>query len=138
MQRLNQQKVTQKFYHDSKCASDLPPLCPGDQVRMARSPASKIWNPTIVFKHVSPRSYSVESGRHEYRSNRRHLRRSTEAANTTEYYSDLTADLSTLHLNALSSSPCTEFCNRPSSQQQKPATTSSTETSQPSSTQPEV
>ena len=63
MQRLHQQKANQKFYHDSKSESDLPPLLPGDQVRMAPSPGSKRWNPPIVIKrHVSPCSYIVESG----------------------------------------------------------------------------
>ena len=63
MQRLNQQKAHQKFYHESKSVSDLPPLLPGDQVRMAPSPGSKRWNPAIVIKrHVSPCSYIVESG----------------------------------------------------------------------------
>ena len=41
---LNQQKANQKFYHDRKSASDLPPLLPGDQVRMAPSPGSKRWH----------------------------------------------------------------------------------------------
>ena len=93
MQRLNQKKANQKFYRDSKSASDLPPLLPGDQVRMAPCPGSKRWNPAIVVKrHVSPRSYIVESGGHEYCRNRRHLHRSTEAANATEHCSDLSAD----------------------------------------------
>ena len=133
MQCLNQQKANQKFYHDSKSASDLPPLLPGDQVRMALSPGSKRWNPAIVVKrHVSPRSYIVESGGHKYRSNRRHLRRSTEAANATEHCSDLTADDGTPHLNNdQSPSPPTEPCDGSSSRQQEPATTSSAETSQP-------
>ena len=52
MQRLNQQKANQKFYHENKSASDLPPLLPGDQVRMAPSPGSKRWNPAIrELKH---------------------------------------------------------------------------------------
>ena len=133
MQRLNQKKANQKFYHDSKSASDLPPLLPGDQVRMAPSPGSKRLNPAIVVKrHVSPRSYIVESGGHEYRRNRRHLHRSTEAANTTEHCSDLSADDGTPHLNNdQSPSPLTEPCDSSSSQQQEPATTSSAETSQP-------
>ena len=123
MQRLNQQKANQKFYHDSKSASDLPPLLPGDQVRMAPSPGSKRWNPAIVVKrHVSPRSYIVESGGHEYRRNR--------------YYSTLLRSLfsddGTPHLNNdQSPSPPTEPCDGSSSQQQEPATTSSAETSQP-------
>ena len=133
MQRLNQQKANQKFYHDSKSASDLPPLRPGDQVRMAPHPGSKMWNPAIVVKHHdSPRPYIVESSGQEYRRNQRHLRRSTEAENTTEHCSDLAADDNTPHLNsALSSSPPTELCDRPSSQQQEPATTTSAETSEP-------
>ena len=133
IQRLNQQKANQKFYHDSKSASDLPPLLPGDQVRMAPNPGFKRWNPAIVVKrHVSPRSYIVESGGHEYRRNRRHLHRSTEAANTTEHCSDLSADDGKPHLNNdQSPSPPTEPCDGPSSQQQEPATTSSAEASQP-------
>ena len=125
---LNQQKANQKFYHDSKSASDLPPLLPGDQVT-----GSKRWNPAIVVKrHVSPRSYIVESGGHEYRRNRRQLHRSTEAANTTEHCSDLSADDGTPHLNNdQPPSPPTEPCDGSSSQQQEPATTSSAETLQP-------
>ena len=133
MQRLNHQKANQKFYHDSKSASDLPPLCPGGQVRMAPIPGSKMWNPAIVVKrHVSPRSYIVESGGREYRRNRRDLHRSTEDANTTEHCSDLAADDNTPHLNnSQSSSHPTEPCDRSSSQQHEPATTSSAETSRP-------
>ena len=52
MQRLDHQKANQKLYHESKSASDLPPLCPGDQVRMAPSPGSKIWNPAIIFNDM--------------------------------------------------------------------------------------
>ena len=133
MQRLNHQKANQKFYHDSKSASDLPPLCPDDQVRIAPSPGSKMLNPAIVVKrHVSLRSYIVESGGREYRRNRRDLRRSTEAANTTEHCSDLAEDDNTPHLNNnQSSSPPTKPCDPSSSQQQEPATTSSDETSRP-------
>jgi len=133
MQRLDHQKANQKFYHDSKSASDLPPLCPGDQVRMAPSPGSKMWNPAIVVKrHASPRSYIVESGGREYRRNQRDLRRSTEAANTTEHCSDLAADDNTPYLNNnQSSSPPTEPCGRSSSHQQEPAAASSSETSRP-------
>ena len=98
---------------------------------MALSPGSKTWNPAIVVKRqVSPRSYIVESGGREYRRNRRHLRRSTEAVNTTEHCSDLAADESTPHLNNQLSSPPTEPCDRLSSQRQEPVTTSSAETSQ--------
>lgn len=133
MQRLNQQKANLKFYHDSKSASDLPPLRPGNQVRMAPSPGSKMWNPAIIVKRrVSPCSHIVESGQHEYRPNRRHLRRSIEAANTTDHCSDLIADDTTPHLNnsMLSSLP-TELCDCPSSQQLAPTTTSSAQISQP-------
>ena len=92
MQRLNQQKAHQKFYHESKSASDLSPLLPGDQVRMGPSPGSKRWNPAIVVKrYVSARSYIVESGGHEYRRNRRHLHRSTEVVNCTEHCLSLAA-----------------------------------------------
>ena len=133
MQRLNQQKANQKFFHDSKSASDLPSLLPGDQVRMASSRGSKRWNPAIVVKrHVSPRSYIVEAGGHEYRRNRRHLRRSTEVANTTEHCTDPSADDGTPHLNNdQPPSPPKETWDGSSSQQQEPVTTSSAETSQP-------
>ena len=69
-------------------------------------------NPAIIVKrHVSPRSYIVKSAGYEYRRNWRHLCRLNEAANTTEYYSDLAADDSTPHLNnALSSSAPMEPC----------------------------
>ena len=111
----------------------FPPLCPGSQVRMAPSPGSKMWNPAnVVKRHVSPRSYIVESGGHEYRRNRRHLRRSTEAANTTEHCSDSATDDSTPHPNnALSSSAFMEPCDCPSNHQPEPDTTSSAEISQP-------
>ena len=52
MQRLDHQKANLKIYHDSKSARDLPPLCPGDQVRMAPSPGSKMWNPAMVVEHT--------------------------------------------------------------------------------------
>ena len=121
MQRLNQQKANQKFYHDSKSASDLPPLLPGDQVRIAPSPGSKRWNPAIVSKR-----------QHKYRCNRRHLRRTTEAANTTEHCSELSADDGTPHVNNdQSPSPPKEPCDGSSSQQPEPAATSSAVTSTP-------
>ena len=49
MQRLNQQKANQKFYHDSKPTSDLPLLLPG----------SKRWNPAIVVNDTSAHALTL-------------------------------------------------------------------------------
>ena len=129
MQCLNQQKANHKFYHDSNSVRDLQP----NQVRIAPCLGSRLWNPAIVFRdHDSPCFYIVQSDRHKCYHNRRLLRWSTEAANTTTQCLDLAADDNTLHLdNVLSSTPSMELCNHSSSQQQESATNSSVETSQP-------
>lgn len=116
MQHLNQQKASQKVI--------LPPLSPGNQVQIA----SKIFNNAIIVKrHVSPSSYNVQSGRH----NRRHLHRSTEAANITDHCSDLIVDESTPHPNNSMLSSVTELGDWPSSLQPASPTISSAGISQP-------
>ena len=90
--------------------------------------ASKIFNNAIIVKtHVSPTSYNVESGRH----NRRHLHRSTEAANITDQCSDLIVDDSTPHPNNSMLSSVTELGDWPSSLQPASPTISSAGISQP-------
>ena len=84
--RLNEQKNKQKFYHDRKSANELPPLHPGDQVRMEPLPRSKQWSPGVIISHhKNPRSYIVQCGDRRYRRNRRQLRPSTQAANEGQY-----------------------------------------------------
>ena len=81
--RLAFAKVRQKYYYDRSGTRELPPLYPGQHVRIAPQPGTKEWTPGVVESHHStPRSYVVQSadGR-RYRRNRQHLRQSTEAAN---------------------------------------------------------
>lgn len=92
--------------------------------------ASKICNNAIIVKrHVSPGSYILESGWHD----KRHLHRSTEAANTTDHFSDLLADDNAPHPNNSTRmlSSITQLGDWPSSLQPAPPTTSSAEICQP-------
>ena len=81
-QRFQAEKNRQKHYYDRLSVRPLPPLVPGDPVRMSPLPGSKSWLPAkVVQRHQSPRSYVVEctgNGR-KYRRNRRQLRKSTDA-----------------------------------------------------------
>ncbi|XP_041350871.1 uncharacterized protein K02A2.6-like [Gigantopelta aegis] len=81
--RLVFAKVRQKYYYDHSGTRELPPLHPGEHVRIAPLPGTKEWIPGVVESHHStPRSYVVQStDGSRYRRNRQHLRQSTEAAN---------------------------------------------------------
>ena len=81
-QCFTKQKQMQEKYHNKKAGPDLPPLRPGDPVRMAPSAGSKEWrSATVVEHHRTPRSYVVESQGRKYRRNRRDIRLSTHTAN---------------------------------------------------------
>ena len=61
--RMKEAKDKQKYYHDQRSAKDLPPLKPGDHVRIKPNPGSKEWKAaTVVEQHTSPRSYTVDTG----------------------------------------------------------------------------
>ena len=78
------EKQRQKMYHDQrKGAKELQPLSEGANVRISPLPGSKSWKPGIVVEPSDkPRSYIVRSGNRIYRRNRRHLRSSTDRANS--------------------------------------------------------
>jgi hypothetical protein len=79
--RLDFEKTRQKYYHDERSGAELPPLKPGDHVRMSPMPESKVWQPGVVLQHhETPKSYIVQSGQRVLRRNRRHLRTSTATA----------------------------------------------------------
>ena len=64
-----------KYFYDRQCNKDLPPLKPGDPVRMKSEPGSKEWrDATAVQKHALPRSYVVDVGGRKIRQNRVALR----------------------------------------------------------------
>ena len=76
------QRADSAKYYNAKAGKDLPPLHPGDPVRMVPLPGTNKWLPaTIIRKHDTPKSYVVESDGKLYRRNTRDLRKSTEAAN---------------------------------------------------------
>ena len=80
--RLDAQKEKQKHYHDKPSMSGLPPLQPGDNVRMLPNPEARHWIPAVVAaRHNSPRSYLVRTPNNVYRRNRLHLRRVPHSAN---------------------------------------------------------
>ena len=80
--RMRQLKTKQKHYHDRNSTKELPPLLPGEHVRVRPEQGSKVWTPAVVKEHHNaPRSYIVDTGRRQLRRNRVALRRSTEAAN---------------------------------------------------------
>ena len=65
----------ERQYNKRQGAKDLPPLKPGDRVRV-RLDVEKLWSKegTIVQPHDTPRSYIVEtSDGGTYRLNRKHL-----------------------------------------------------------------
>ena len=81
---FNAEKQKQKMYYDQcKGAKDLQPLSEGTSVRMSPLPGSTSWKPgTVIEKHDKPRSYIVRSGERVYRRYRKHLRLSTQSANS--------------------------------------------------------
>ena len=76
---LQTRQDKQKFFHDRKGARELPPLCPGDHVRMFDH-KKRFWVPAEVIRHAdSPRSYEVKCmNGGVYRRNRVHLRNTQE------------------------------------------------------------
>ena len=67
----------------NKKSKDLPPLNPGDKVRMKR-PGNNEWSLGEYMKQVGKRSYLVKSGSGQYRRNRRQLRATKEDGTITE------------------------------------------------------
>ena len=60
-----------KYYHDRQGTKELPPLKPGDFVRVKPETRSKEWKAaTVVQQHTSPRSYIVDVGGRRIRRNR--------------------------------------------------------------------
>ena len=78
--RMKETKDMQKYYHDQRSAKDLPPLKPGDRVRIKPNPGFKEWKAaTVVEQHTSPRSYTVDTGERRLRRNRVKLLRKDSA-----------------------------------------------------------
>lgn len=68
-------KDKQKYHYDRHGTRELPPLKPGDQVRVKPEQGSKEWKAaTVVQSHASPRSYVVDTGSRRIRRNRVALR----------------------------------------------------------------
>lgn len=80
---LKKVKLRQKFHYD-KSAKDLPPLHPGDVVRIHPTKQQSEWQKGVVLRKTSePRSYLVKrDDGGVYRRNRRHLRRTQEPMTT--------------------------------------------------------
>ena len=73
--RMKHGKEQQKHFYDRQGTKDLPPLKPGDPVRVKPEPGSKEWRAaTVVQKHALPRSYVVDVGGRRIRRNRVALR----------------------------------------------------------------
>ena len=69
--RMRQLKTKQKHYHDRNSTKELPPLLPGEHVRVRPEQGSKVWTPAVVKQHHNaPRSYIVDTGRRQLRRNR--------------------------------------------------------------------
>ena len=61
--RMKYGKEKLKYYHDHRGTKELPPLKPGDFVRVKPETGSKEWKAaTVVQQHTSPRSYIVDVG----------------------------------------------------------------------------
>ncbi|KAL9964615.1 hypothetical protein ACROYT_G028278 [Oculina patagonica] len=64
-------KEQQKYFYDRHGTKDLPPLKPGDPVKVKPEPGSKEWRAaTVVQKHALPRLYVVDVGGRRIRRNR--------------------------------------------------------------------
>ena len=76
--RLQTRQDSQKAYHDT-CAKDLPPLVPGQHVRI-QDHTSKQWTPAVVASKTSePRSYTVQTpNKNVLRRNRHQIRETGE------------------------------------------------------------
>lgn len=77
--RLSERQDLQKSYHDQTACKELPPLVPGQSVRI-RDEVSKQWEPAIVSSKLdTPRSYQVQTSTGSLlRRNRRSLRETGE------------------------------------------------------------
>lgn len=79
-QKLEDNKMKQKHYHDKKAGKELPDLKTGEQVLMQSSKGSTHWIPAVVLRKLNkPRTYLVTCQGQEYRRNRKHLRQCTKA-----------------------------------------------------------
>ena len=68
-------KNKQKYHYERHGTRELPPLKPGDHVRVKPEHGSKEWKAaTVVQSHASPRSYVVDTGSRRIRRNRVALR----------------------------------------------------------------
>eukprot|EP00118_Oscarella_pearsei_P024304 m.303614 g.303614 ORF g.303614 m.303614 type:complete len:479 (+) comp40836_c0_seq2:2784-4220(+) len=74
--RISEAKEQQAARYDQK-SKPLPPLKPGDTVRMKR-PGQKEWSPAVCKKRLDSRSYMIKSGPRMYRRNRRQIRKTNE------------------------------------------------------------
>ena len=77
-QALKGQKARQQHYYNRQ-ARDLPPISPGDTIRM-RPPGQSTWEKGVCTGLYGPRSYRVKVGEAEYRRNRRQLIRTSETS----------------------------------------------------------
>ena len=73
---LGGQKERQRYYYNRQ-AKALPPLAPGESVRM-RLPGEKTWSPGVCTRLAGPRSYEVTVGGRTFRRNWRQLIRTNE------------------------------------------------------------
>ena len=90
-QQLEEHKQKQLFYYNRNASVNLPPLLPGDPVRVQPAPGARQWLPaTVVKRHDAPRSYVVEHQGKKYRRNRKHLRLSTYEGNKGRSIGDTT------------------------------------------------
>ncbi|XP_019614003.1 PREDICTED: uncharacterized protein K02A2.6-like [Branchiostoma belcheri] len=76
---ITERKARTKRRYDEGARS-LPPLQPGQQVRVEVAPNRKTaeWRSGTLVERVSPRSYEVEVDGAKYRRNRKHIRETTE------------------------------------------------------------
>ncbi|KAI8493812.1 hypothetical protein Bbelb_281590 [Branchiostoma belcheri] len=76
---ITERKARTKRRYDEGARS-LPPLQPGQQVRVEVAPNRKTaeWRSGTLVQRVSPRSYEVEVDGANYRRNRKHIRETTE------------------------------------------------------------
>ena len=73
--RMKYGKEKLKYYHDCRGTKELPPLKPGDFVRVKPKTGSKDWKAaTVVQQHTSLRSYIVDVGGRRMGRNRVALR----------------------------------------------------------------
>ena len=74
---LDRQEKQKKLYDNRHSAQDLPPLSPGDVVRVKEG---KTWEPAVVKeKHELPRSFIVNRDGRDYRRNRSQILKTEEA-----------------------------------------------------------